>query len=40
MLENSQFLLIIWQNNKQKIDYFLKYQTLDDNKKITGYYFP
>ena len=31
ILENSQFLPVTCQNNKQKIDYFQKKQTLDDN---------
>ena len=29
-----------FQNNKQKMDYFLKQQALDDKKEITGCYCP
>ena len=29
-------LLVILTNNKQKIDYFQKYQALDDKKQLTG----
>ena len=28
--KNSQYLHVIWTNNKQKIDYFWKQQGLDD----------